>query len=144
MKSEEICKCRDKYKNHNKGTGKCYKCPCKKFKPKFKSWVGKDISKPKGCGKDIEIGKNIYECGYKGKLCEDCKPQNHGKTLSSKIRELDIKVMNDDISLLVYLNLRTNLDKEFIKKILTDYVQTMRWTEFKKMINKHAGEGIVK
>ncbi len=46
---------------------------CKKF-----ACLSASAEEPQGCGKEIEIGKNIYECGYKGKLCKDCKPKIQG------------------------------------------------------------------
>jgi len=65
--------------------------------------------------------------------------------LNEKIRELDLKVINDEISLLVFLNLRTDLDKEFIKRLKEDFKTDCLWTESEKVeimkkINKHAGK----
>ena len=65
--------------------------------------------------------------------------------LSEKIKELDLKIMNDEISLLVFLNLRNELDKEFIKKLKETFRYSSLWKgdSISEEINKLAGDKLI-
>ena len=64
--------------------------------------------------------------------------------LSEKIKELDAKVMNNEISLLVFLKLRNDLDKGFIKRdnylIYLLITKDIDFREFMIRRNKLIGE----
>ena len=88
---------------------------------KFKNWneVYKKVYKMKE--KEFEFQKQRMKEFEEA----DHKQKQEFKSLSEKIRELDLKIMNDEISLLVFLNLRNDLDKEFIKRLKKELIYSI-------------------
>ena len=124
MKSK-ICKCGDKYKNHNKGTGKCYKCPCKKFEAENHS------------PQENKVGLATKGSANLKDTPEELRGSSGNQSLSDKKRQCYAVNVYEEEDV-----------KESIKKLKEEYMYLHEGNRHEKLmidkINKIFGEDLVK